>query len=60
MKLTVRPLTTALWPQLEELSGRVGACNGRWCAFTGTGFKTVALPAPHRSSLRRALERVAR
>ena len=33
MNLTVRPLTPDLWPQLEELFGRVGACNGCWCMY---------------------------
>ena len=37
MKLTVRPLTPDLWPQLEELFGRVGACNGCWCMYWRIG-----------------------
>jgi GNAT superfamily N-acetyltransferase len=37
MKLTVRPLTPELWPQLEELFGRVGACNGCWCMYWRIG-----------------------
>jgi hypothetical protein len=27
MKLTVRPLTPNLWPTLEDLFGKKGACN---------------------------------
>jgi len=37
MKLTVRPLTPDLWPQLEDLFGRVGACNGCWCMYWRIG-----------------------
>jgi GNAT superfamily N-acetyltransferase len=37
MKLTVRPLTPDLWPQLEELFGRAGACNGCWCMYWRIG-----------------------
>ena len=37
MKLTVRPLTPDLWPKLEELFGRVGACNGCWCMYWRVG-----------------------
>lgn len=33
MKLTVRPLTPDLWPALENLFGRNGACNGCWCMY---------------------------
>ena len=31
MKLTIRPLTPKLWPALEDLFGKLGACNGCWC-----------------------------
>jgi len=37
MKLTVHPLTPDLWPQLEELFGQVGACNGCWCMYWRIG-----------------------
>ena len=37
MNLAVRPLTPDLWPQLEELFGRVGACNGCWCMYWRIG-----------------------
>src|SRR3979490_834416 len=33
MKLTVRPLTPDLWPALEDLFGKNGACNGCWCMY---------------------------
>jgi hypothetical protein len=67
MNLTVRPLTPDLWPQLEELFGRVGACNGCWCMYwriggaysqrPRAGFKTVATPAAHRPLMRLDLAR---
>ena len=37
MKLTVHPLTPDLWPQFEDLFGRVGACNGCWCMYWRIG-----------------------
>lgn len=30
-KLTTRDLTPALWPALEQLFGKNGACGGCWC-----------------------------
>ncbi|HVM99942.1 MAG TPA: GNAT family N-acetyltransferase [Caulobacteraceae bacterium] len=37
MELTIRPLTPDLWPALEDLFGRKGACNGCWCMFWRIG-----------------------
>src|SRR5262249_52262816 len=37
MKLTVRPLTPDLWPALEDLFGKNGACNGCWCMYWRIG-----------------------
>ena len=37
MKLTVRPLTPDLWPALEDLFGKHGACNGCWCMYGRIG-----------------------
>jgi GNAT superfamily N-acetyltransferase len=37
MKLTVRPATAELWPALEDLFGRNGACNGCWCMYWRIG-----------------------
>jgi GNAT superfamily N-acetyltransferase len=37
MKLTVRPLTPDLWPELEDLFGKSGACNGCWCMYWRLG-----------------------
>jgi len=31
MKLTIRELTPSLWPSVEELFGKSGACGGCWC-----------------------------
>ena len=33
LDLTFRPLTEALWPDLETLFGPRGACGGCWCMF---------------------------
>lgn len=37
MKLVVRPLTPDLWPDLEDLFGKLGACNGCWCMYWRIG-----------------------
>ena len=37
MKLTIRPLTPDLWPALEDLFGKNGACNGCWCMYWRIG-----------------------
>ena len=33
----VRPLTPARWPDLEDLFGPKGACNGCWCMYWRIG-----------------------
>jgi GNAT superfamily N-acetyltransferase len=40
MKLTIRSLTPDLWPALEDLFGKNGACNGCWCMYwrIGSGY----------------------
>src|SRR5438034_5258268 len=37
MKLTIRPLTPDLWPALEDLLGKNGACYGCWCMYWRIG-----------------------
>ena len=37
MQLTIRPLTAELWPDLEDLFGEKGACNGCWCMYCRIG-----------------------
>jgi GNAT superfamily N-acetyltransferase len=37
MPLIIRPLTYDLWPALEDLFGRLGACNGCWCMYWRIG-----------------------
>ena len=37
MKLTIRPLTSSLWPALENLFGKGGASNGCWCMYWRIG-----------------------
>lgn len=36
-KLKIRPLTPDLWPALENLFGKNGACNGCWCMYWRIG-----------------------
>jgi GNAT superfamily N-acetyltransferase len=37
MMLTIRPLTPDLWPALEDLFGKLGACGGCWCMYWRIG-----------------------
>lgn len=37
LKLTIAPLTPALWPALEDLFGPRGACSGCWCMYWRIG-----------------------
>jgi GNAT superfamily N-acetyltransferase len=37
MKFTIRPLTPDLWPALEDLFGKHGACGGCWCVYWRLG-----------------------
>src|SRR5438105_4806615 len=45
MKLAIRPLTPALWPALEDLFGKHGACNGCWCMYWRIGNAYRKRPA---------------
>jgi hypothetical protein len=37
MDFTVRAVTSAQWPALEDLFGRSGASNGCWCMYWRIG-----------------------
>jgi GNAT superfamily N-acetyltransferase len=37
MPFDIRPATPELWPQLEDLFGKKGACNGCWCMYWRIG-----------------------
>jgi GNAT superfamily N-acetyltransferase len=37
VNLCIRPLTMELWPTLEDLFGKQGACNGCWCMYWRIG-----------------------
>ena len=57
MKLTMRPVTPALWPALEYLFGRGGASNGCWCMYWRIGPEYRKRPrAKNRSALRRIVK----
>ncbi len=57
MKFTVRPLTPDSWPQLEELFGRAGACNGCWCMYWRIGGAYTKRP---RDANRKAFKAIVR
>lgn len=37
MKPVIQPLTPDLWPAIEDLFGKNGACNGCWCMYWRIG-----------------------
>ena len=58
MTLTVRPLTPALWPALEDLFGGGGACNGCWCMYWRIGSAYRNRPrAANKASFRAIVKR---
>jgi GNAT superfamily N-acetyltransferase len=56
MDLTIRPLTAALWPAVEDLFGKAGASNGCWCMYWRIGPRYKERP---REDNKRDLERLA-
>ena len=59
MKFTIHPLTPDLWPALEDLFGKRGACNGCWCMYWLLGFKTVTRRESTRPIMRHDLRGIA-
>lgn len=58
MKLTVRLLTPDLWPALEDLFGKRGACNGCWCMYWRIGSEYRKRPREkNKAALRRIVRR---
>ena len=58
MELTVRPLTPALWPALEDLFGEHGACNGCWCMYWRIGSAYRKRPRQaNKAAFREVVER---
>ena len=55
----IRPLTPDLWPALEDLFGRTGACNGCWCLYwrRGRAYVVDRTPEQNRAALRRLVRR---
>jgi|SRR5580692_570723 GNAT superfamily N-acetyltransferase len=57
MKITIRPLTPSLWPALEGLFGKAGACNGCWCMYWRIGPEYHKRPREkNKSALRRIVQ----
>jgi len=58
MKLVIRPLTPELWPALEDLFGKQGACNGCWCMYWRIGSLYNKRPREeNRAAFRRIVKR---
>ena len=55
MKLEIRPLTPDLWPDLEDLFGKKGACNGCWCMYCRIGSAYRRRPAAKNKAAFRAI-----
>lgn len=55
MKLTIRPLTPDLWPALEDLFGKNGACNGCWCMYGRIGAAYRKTPSKENQAAFRAV-----
>jgi GNAT superfamily N-acetyltransferase len=54
MDFTIRAVTSAEWPALEELFGRSGASNGCWCMYWRIGPRYRDRPrAENKEELRR-------
>jgi GNAT superfamily N-acetyltransferase len=54
MDFTIRAVTSAEWPALEELFGRSGASNGCWCMYWRIGPRYRDRPrAENKEDLRR-------
>jgi GNAT superfamily N-acetyltransferase len=58
MPLIVRPLTPDLWPALEDLFGKIGACNGCWCMYwrIGAAYRKQT-PEKNKAAFRQIVER---
>ena len=55
MTLKIRPLTPDLWPELEDLFGKKGACNGCWCMYCRIGSAYRKQPADRNKAAFRAI-----
>ena len=55
MTLKIRPLTPDLWPDLEDLFGEKGACNGCWCMYCRIGSAYRKQPADKNKAAFRAI-----
>jgi GNAT superfamily N-acetyltransferase len=58
VKFTVRPLTPDLWPALEDLFGKRGACNGCWCMYwrIGSAYRKQA-PNKNKMAFRKVVNK---
>lgn len=58
IRLTIRPLTPDLWPALEDLFGKNGACNGCWCIYwrVGSAYRKNP-PEKNKSAFREVVKR---
>ncbi len=54
-KLVIRPLTPDLWPALEDLFGKHGACNGCWCMYWRIGSAYFKRPREENKAEFRAI-----
>ncbi len=58
LQLSIRPLTPELWPALEDLFGKRGACNGCWCMYwrIGAAYRRQP-PGKNKAAFRKIVKR---
>jgi len=58
LRFAIRPVTPELWPALEDLFGKAGACNGCWCMYWRLGSGYYKRPREkNKSDLRKIIKR---
>jgi GNAT superfamily N-acetyltransferase len=58
VKFDIRPVTPELWPALEDLFGKAGACNGCWCMYWRLGSSYSKRPRDkNKADLRKIIKR---
>ncbi len=58
MDIAIHPLTPDLWPDLEDLFGEKGGCNGCWCMYWRIGSAYRRRPrAENKADFRKVVRR---
>jgi len=57
MQVSVKPLTPDLWPALEDLFGRQGACQGCWCMYWRIGAAYHDNPSQNKAAFKSIVQK---